>query len=102
MAPDGAIYYYSGRKLHRKNGPAIIWPDGSKQYYVNGMLHREDGPAIISSLGFNYYYIHGICHREDGPAVVGADGLVIVYCLNGKKYSKEEFELRASKFLFNI
>lgn len=55
-APDGAIYYYSDRKLH----------------------------------------------REDGPAVVGAGGLVIVYYLNGKKYSKEEFELRASKFLFNI
>ena len=32
-------------KLHRIDGPAIIWPDGSEAWYQNDVLHRTDGPA---------------------------------------------------------
>ena len=54
-------------KLHRLNGPAIIWYNkdgdiGIEEYYKNDQLHREDGPAIIwyntdGSIQKEFYYI---------------------------------------------
>ena len=28
--------YYIKGKLHRENGPAMIYPDGDERYYLNG------------------------------------------------------------------
>jgi hypothetical protein len=33
-------------KLHRLDGPAILYVDGRKQWYKNGLRHRLDGPAV--------------------------------------------------------
>jgi len=39
----GAEKWFKNSKLHRENGPAVIYPDGYKAYYQNDKLHREDG-----------------------------------------------------------
>ena len=61
-------------KLHREDGPAIIFSDRNKAWYRNGKLHREDGPADVYPDGREHWYIDGKLHREDGPAVIYPDG----------------------------
>jgi hypothetical protein len=63
-----SIFYYLNNKKHRLNGPAIIWDDGDKEYWQNDKLHRLDGPAIKFCTGYEEYWIEG------------------------KQYSKYEFE----------
>ena len=33
---------------------------GSKRWFHNGKLHRENGPAIIYPSGFKYWYLNGM------------------------------------------
>lgn len=40
-----------------ENGPAVIRPDGTKIWYNHGKIHRIDGPAIIYSDGIFAYFI---------------------------------------------
>jgi hypothetical protein len=79
----GSKAYYINGKLHRLDGPAIIYPDGSEYYYLNGKCHRVDGPAIIYANGSQYYYLNSKLHRADGPAVIHSDGYQ-KYFLNGE------------------
>ena len=65
-----------------KNG-LVINKYGSKIYYKDDKLHREDGPAIVYSDGGMEYYINDIRHREDGPAIIYADGR-LEYWINRK------------------
>ena len=51
-------------KLHREDGPAIVYSNGSKSWWVDGQLHREDGPAIERSRGTKKWYINGKCLTE--------------------------------------
>ena len=48
--------------------------DETKRWFLNGKLHREDGPAIVYENGEKQWYLHGNLHREDGPSVVYPDG----------------------------
>ncbi len=32
-------------KVHRLNGPAVIFRDGDRSWYKHGQRHRDDGPA---------------------------------------------------------
>ena len=62
----------------------------------NGMYHREDGPAIEKpssefSQSYKAWYINGRPHREDGPAKIWSERYSKYY-LNGKDYSKEDWE----------
>jgi len=46
--PDGKEEFYDSKKrLHREDGPAVIWPCGKEEYYMNGHRHRLDGPAVV-------------------------------------------------------
>ena len=54
--PNGNKEYYKDFKLHRDNGPAIIYSDGSKEWYKEGLLHRLDGPAAEYSDGSKYWF----------------------------------------------
>jgi len=47
---------------------------GTQEWWVNGKLHREDGPAVIWSTGHQEWWVNGNPHREDGPAVIHANG----------------------------
>ena len=75
----------------------IIYDDGSTRWYNEvGKLHREDGPAIEYADGDKFWYLNGLLHREDGPAVEWADGLklwYLIWYLNGRSYTEEEFAL---------
>jgi len=51
-------------RLHRKDGPAIIYPDGSEQWWLNGKNHREDGPAITDENGEERWFLRGEEYTE--------------------------------------
>ncbi len=61
-------------RLHRLDGPAIIFASGTQEWRLNGQRHREDGPAIIYCNGTQEWWVNGQRHREDGPAAIWADG----------------------------
>ena len=71
---NGDIFWTKNGKLHREDGPAVIYPDGTQYWFISGKLHRENGPAVIYPDGRQYWYINGDRHREDGPAVIYPDG----------------------------
>ena len=55
----GTKLHYKDDKLHREDGPAVVYWNGTVEYWVEGKLHREDGPAIIYSTGDAEYWING-------------------------------------------
>ncbi len=57
--PDGKQAWWKDGKLHREDGPAVIWPDGTQMWYKDGEFHREDGPAIVYSDGRQFWYKNG-------------------------------------------
>lgn len=77
-----------------RNGKIIEY--GEERYYLNDKLHREDGPAVIYH-GTKYWYKHGLRHREDGPATEWYDGKKDWY-YNGKKFLSEEDFMNFIKF----
>jgi hypothetical protein len=85
---EGVIRYYLNGKLHREDGPAIIWASGTVMFYLKGELHREDGPAVIWASGTVMFYLDGELHRVDGPALIYPDGTQYYY-LNGKLHRED-------------
>ena len=53
------IHFYLDNKLHRHDGPAVIFVGKKVEYYLNGKCHRTDGPAIIYKNGAQFYYVDG-------------------------------------------
>ena len=41
----GITEYRVGGKLHRTNGPAVMWDDGGWEWTLYGKRHRYYGPA---------------------------------------------------------
>lgn len=64
------------------------------EYYdKEGRTHREDGPAWISkTIDREEYWVHGVRHRTDGPAIIDNHHRIIMYYVNGKLFTKDEFE----------
>jgi len=50
-----------------KNGHYFT-EENDEVWVQNGKLHRLDGPAVIYSSGYHVWYQNGRKHREDGPA----------------------------------
>jgi len=75
--------------------------DGTQKWYKNGKVHREDGPAIIWADGTQVWFKNNKAHREDGPAIIEPDGSQSWF-LEGKKYSKEEFDVIRNKYTSHI
>jgi hypothetical protein len=71
---NGRQEWRQNGKLHRLDGPAVIYPNGRQEWWMDGDLHREDGPAIIDHDDSQMWYQYGRCHRLNGPAVVGENG----------------------------
>jgi len=85
-------------KLHREDGPALIYSNGTEHWYFHGKLHREDGPAIIKCTGTKEWYLHGKLHREDGPAKTMGNGSRDEWYLHGefqreKRYTQKIIEI---------
>lgn len=73
-------------KLHRVDGPAVIWGKQAimglriiEEWHQHGKLHRIGGPAITLADGSQYWYRYNVLHREDGPAIEEADGHKVWY-----------------------
>lgn len=55
---ERSLCWYKNDKLHREDGPAVIYENGSQEWYFNGELHRDnDAPiqnvTILPSPGSN-------------------------------------------------
>ena len=87
---DGVIRWSKDGKVHREDGPAIIFPSGTKQWLLDGEFHRIGGPAVECPDGHREWYQFGKLHREDGPAIEQKDGS-INWCLNDKCIKLEEY-----------
>jgi hypothetical protein len=62
---DQKLFFNEQGKLHRLDGPAILFFDGYEEWYLNGKLHREDGPAITYISGHKQWYLNGDLFYED-------------------------------------
>jgi hypothetical protein len=61
----GNQQWFKDNKLHREDGPAVIWSDGGKEWFINGFRHREDGPAVISKDGFKRWWLVYECMTKE-------------------------------------
>ena len=61
---DRTVYRNNKKRLHRIDGPAVIYKDGSKVWYINDKIHREDGPAIEYFDGTKQWYLNDIPYSE--------------------------------------
>ena len=57
---NGDRFWYKDDKLHREDGPAVVWADGSCEWYRDDHRHREDGPAAIWTNGSCEWYYQDI------------------------------------------
>ena len=55
----GTQYWTLSNKLHRTDGPAVIYKNGDKEWFVNDKLHRIDGPAVVFLETGNAWFISG-------------------------------------------
>lgn len=106
LRTDGVQEWRLDRKLHREDGPAIVYPDGSFKWFLNGLLHREDGPAVIHSGGSMEWYQNGKLHNPSGPAIIYPNGDTF-WCINGDELylnskSPEWTRLMEIKALYDI
>ena len=62
----------------------------NKRWFLNGKIHREDGPAVVWADGSKFWFIDDKRHRDDGPAIEWPDGTK-EWFLNNKEYTKDEF-----------
>lgn len=46
---DGTKLYFENGKLHRYNGPAVIYEDGQSEYWIKGRRCRYSGFAVITN-----------------------------------------------------
>ena len=76
---DGTQTWWLNGKLHRDDGPAMIYKNGTRKWVKDGKLHRDDGPAVVDADGSQIWYLNGQRHRDDGPAVVNSDGTRMWY-----------------------
>ena len=62
---DDDVAYYQNGEAHRDNDlPAIVHSDGTKHWQKNGKLHRENGPALIFPNGDCIWHLKGILYTE--------------------------------------
>lgn len=63
---SGVAAHHLGGRLHRLDGPAVVWPGSSREWFVNDVRHRADGPAVEREDGTGEYWVNGerLCGRE--------------------------------------
>jgi len=87
-------------RLHRLDGPAIIYSNGYEGWCVNGNYHRHDGPARTWVDGSQEWYLNGLLHRLDGPARVWT--ISKDWCVDGKFVSEQDFSFAVISFLLGV
>ena len=57
ITSNGSNFYYKNGKSHRDDDlPAIEFFNGNKEWYIEGRLHRIDGPALIWKNKIKWFY----------------------------------------------
>jgi len=46
VTEKGTQIWRTNGRVHREDGPAVVYKSGSWRWYINGKLHRLDGPAL--------------------------------------------------------
>ncbi len=69
--------YKIGRKLHREDGPAIIYNNETTYWWKDGLIHRDgDLPAVERADGHKEWWKNGQRHRDGHlPAIIYANGI---------------------------
>jgi len=64
---DRVATWDAGNLLHSfDDEPAIKYNSGKKEWYYKGKLHRVNGPAIVYASGLEWYYLDGnVMSKED-------------------------------------
>jgi hypothetical protein len=54
----GAKHWYFNKRLHRTDGPAIIYPDGARCWFINGNIYtfEEWFKRLTPELQYNYFW----------------------------------------------
>ena len=86
---DGTVEWRHDGRLHREDGPAVIYPSGGWAWLNHGLRHRLGGPAVYSPNYSQEWYYYGSHHREDGPAIELNTGSKLWF-INGKELSQLE------------
>jgi hypothetical protein len=71
-------FYNDQGKLHKEDGPAIIWPDGHMEWWLDGKKHRNNGPAICHRDGLKEWDDNGNLYEE-------------TFYLHGNRMTEDEF-----------
>ena len=106
----GMLLYWKDGKLHRDDGPAVIFPQTNyyssncRSWYQNGVRHRVGGPAVEYNDGRQLYYFRGKLHRLDGPAKCGSmlypGGIRHDdYWVNGRRYESSAYPQAVANWL---
>ena len=68
-------------------------------YWINkqGDYHNNEQPAIQYNNGDFYWIVNGVYHNLNGPSVVEKNPSVRAYYINGKEYSKEDFDRKVQQ-----
>ena len=98
MKPERKVYYNKNGQVERES------------WYLNGRLHREDGPAIIwyhknGQIEHEHWYFNSQSHRENGPAIIyyykSGKIKTTEWYINGKKLTKEEAKIQKELLEFD-
>jgi len=82
-------YYHSEEIPKDFSGYCYIESTQEHQWRLNGKLHRLDGPAVIYDSGTEVWYKHGKLHRIGGPSIIYGGDDAKLYHIEGRpmKYS---------------
>jgi len=73
VVDDGVQRWYKDDKLHKEDGPAVVWADGTQEWWREGKLHREDGPAVVRADGRQRWFREGKFIESPKPPRGGRD-----------------------------
>ena len=90
ITKNGSKFWYWDGKIHRTDGPAVIYDDGDMEWWVNGKIHRVEGPAIYDKmLKYQEWWQNDQLHRIDGPAII-CETRETQWYVDGKFYGKND------------
>ena len=101
---DGTIECWHRGRLHREDGPAVIYGGRwlalhlrvsglyenvrlrgpANLWFREGRLHRDGGVRIQDTGGSELWYVKGRLHRPDGPAIISAHSGMRWWCVDGE------------------
>jgi hypothetical protein len=67
-----------------------VFLDGTKEWTMNDKIHRTDGPAVVYTCGDKEWWVDDEVHRTDGPAIEYANGDE-AWWLNNERFTFDEW-----------